>query len=385
MTPSLAKSSSIVISLHPKNPKLLLLHLPVSFIPQYLSTIKNIHGRRWNAKLTQWEVPHTPLTLRFISKYLPDQIIHWTFNQENQPPEPPVQEKKRVQSLPRPKLPPQIEKALTELEEILLLRRYSWRTIKNYLSCFKQFLLHHQPIPPARINRSQIDQYLLHLIKSRNISESTQNQILCSLKLYYSEVLDQEAKVLSLIRPKRPKKLPYVLTENEITQLFAVIDNLKHRCILMIIYSSGLRISELIQLRMKDLQPTENRLFIYGGKGKKDRCTLLSPKVWKLIEDYLALYQPVEWLFEGKYGGPYSTRSVQAIFKSAKEKSGINPYATVHTLRHSFATHLLEKGVDLRYIQELLGHSSSKTTEIYTHITHKGWSKIKSPIDDMDI
>ena len=122
-----------------------------------------------------------------------------------------------------------------------------------------------------------------------------------------------------------------------------------------------------------------------NGKGAKDRCTILSGKVWEKLSACIKLYSPVEWVFEGQNGGQYSERSVQEIFSRAKKRALINPNATVHTLRHSFATHLLEKGVDLRYIQELLGHSSSKTTEIYTHITKKGWDKIKSPIDDLDI
>ena len=138
-------------------------------------------------------------------------------------------------------------------------------------------------------------------------------------------------------------------------------------------------------MRLVELQPEQNRLFVRAGKGKKDRCTLLSDKVWALLQEYIQIHQPIEWLFEGQTGGQYSERSVQEVFTRAKMKAMINPDATVHTLRHSFATHLLDKGVDLRYIQELLGHESSKTTEIYTHITHKGWNKIKSPIDDLKI
>ncbi|MCO6489595.1 MAG: tyrosine-type recombinase/integrase [Phaeodactylibacter sp.] len=203
--------------------------------------------------------------------------------------------------------------------------------------------------------------------------------------MYFAEVAGQEEKVRRLILPKRAKKLPHVLTETEVARLIQATQNLKHRCILMLIYSGGLRLGELIQLRLADLEPEQNRLFVYGGKGKKDRCTLLSPKVWEHLQQYMEVYRPVDWVFEGQTGGRYSARSVQAIFSKAKERSGINPYATVHTLRHSFATHLLEKGVDLRYIQELLGHESSKTTEIYTHITHTGWAKVKSPIDDLEL
>ena len=133
------------------------------------------------------------------------------------------------------------------------------------------------------------------------------------------------------------------------------------------------------------MQIEAHRIFIRDAKGKKDRCTILSPKLEVLLKQYMDIYKPIEWLFEGQTGGQYSERSVQSIFEDARRKSKINPLATTHTLRHSFATHLLEKGIDLRYIQELLGHASSKTTEIYTHITKKGFNTIKSPLDDLDI
>ena len=266
-----------------------------------------------------------------------------------------------------------------------MLKRYSWRTVKTYKSCFRQFIRFYNDVEPRNITRNQIDGYVLHMIKTRQIAESHQNQILSSIKMYYTECAGQSEKVRALIQPKRANKLPHVLTEEEVSRLLRSVDNLKHKCILMLIYSAGLRLNELVQLRLADLQPEQKRLFVYGGKGKKDRCTLLSPKVWGRIQEYIEVFQPVEWVFEGQDGGQYSGRSVQQVFTRAKLQSKINPYATVHTLRHSFATHLLEKGVDLRYIQELLGHESSKTTEIYTHITHKGWDKIGSPIEGLDI
>ncbi len=201
----------------------------------------------------------------------------------------------------------------------------------------------------------------------KNMSVSHQSQIMSALKMFYRAVVDQQEKVNSLFQPKKKQQLPNVLLEEEVTALLRSVDNLKHRCILMLIYSAGLRLGELINLRLNDLQPAQNRLFVRNGKGGKDRCTILSPKVWEQLHEYIQLYRPVEWVFEGQNGGQYSERSVQEIFSQAKQRSMINPSATVHTLRHSFATHLLEKGVDIRYIQELLGHSSSKTTEIYTH------------------
>jgi integrase/recombinase XerD len=153
----------------------------------------------------------------------------------------------------------------------------------------------------------------------------------------------------------------------------------------MLIYSGGLRIGESIRLRKEDIHFDRKQIFIKGGKGKKDRYTVLSEKMMALLQQYLTAYTPDYWLFEGQAGGQYSTRSVQQVFRRAIAKSGVDPYSTVHILRHSFATHLLERGTDLRYIQELLGHSSSETTQIYTHITKKARHKFSSPLDFLDL
>jgi len=151
------------------------------------------------------------------------------------------------------------------------------------------------------------------------------------------------------------------------------------------IYAAGLRISEVVNLKVGDLQFDRKRVLVKDGKGKKDRYTILADKLVPVLNRYMELYEPIDWLFEGQYGGKYSVRSVQSIFTDAKLKSKVNAYATVHTLRHSFATHLLEQGMDLRYIQELLGHESSRTTEIYTHITKSGFNNLSSPLDKLDI
>jgi site-specific recombinase XerD len=222
-------------------------------------------------------------------------------------------------------------------------------------------------------------------IQEKQISESHQNGIISAIKMFYIEVARQPEKVENLYRPKKANKLPNVLSEQEVTRLLKAPDNLKHRCMLMVIYASGLRLGEVINLQLTDIQSDIKRIFIRSGKGKKDRYTLLSDKVLQALRAYVKIYRPSYWLFEGQDGGQYSERSLQEVFTQAKIKSKINPNATTHWLRHSFATHLLEKGVDLRYIQELLGHESSKTTEIYTHITKKGWNALKSPLDDLDI
>ena len=186
-------------------------------------------------------------------------------------------------------------------------------------------------------------------------------------------------------RPFQDKKLPSVLSIEEVKSIIESIDNLKHKCIIQLIYSAGLRISELTNLKIKDIDKNRKQIFVRGGKGKKDRQTVLSEKILEQLRKYYIQYQPKEYLFEGQLGGAYSERSIQQIFQEALRNANVKKHATVHSLRHSFATHLLEAGTDLRYIQSLLGHSSSKTTEVYTHITTKGFDKIKSPLDNFDL
>lgn len=185
--------------------------------------------------------------------------------------------------------------------------------------------------------------------------------------------------------PENQKKLPEVLSEQEVTKIFKQIHNLKHKCIIYLIYSAGLRLTEVVHLKISDINSDRKQIFIRSAKGNKDRYVILSETILQLLRKYYKEYQPKVWLFEGQNGGKYSKRSVQTIFTRAAKNSGVNKHATIHTLRHSFATHLLEHGTDLRYIQELLGHKSSKTTEIYAHITYTAKNKIVSPLDNLNI
>lgn len=380
----ITSSKIIVLSMIPFVPQWLQLDLPGEMIQSHLTIVKNIHGRRWNQQRGYWEVPYTKLTFRFLEQYLKG-FYQLNFQPHDNIPERvelPKQQYNKEKSEPTPA---KYEEAVQALEQCLMLKRYSWRTVKSYKNCFRQFIRYFDYIKPSHLSTQQMNQYLFHMIKDRNISESHQSQILSAIKMFYNEVVFQPEKMQGLHQPKKASKLPQVLTEQEVVRLLKATDNLKHKCILMVIYSGGLRLGEVVNLRISDLQPENNRVFIRNGKGKKDRCTLLSDKVIVLLKEYLELYRPVDWLFEGATGGQYGERSVQNVFTAAKLKSKINVTATTHTLRHSFATHLLEKGVDIRYIQELLGHESSKTTEIYTHITKKGMGNIKSPLDDLDI
>ena len=272
-----------------------------------------------------------------------------------------------------------------EFTEVLNMRRYSESTIRNYSSQFEKFLSYYAHIPPENITPEQVAQYMSHLVSQCKISSSTQNQAINAIKFYFENVLGRKVIHYALDRPARDQRLPVVLSETEVTLLLNSCDNLKHKAMLYLIYAAGLRRSELIALRIHSIDRERNLINIEGGKGKKDRITLLSKKALALLDEYCARYKPANYVFEGASGFQYSATSLQKIFMAALKKSGIQKAATLHTLRHSFATHLLESGTDIRYIQVLLGHSSSKTTEIYTHVTRKGFENIRSPLDNLDI
>jgi site-specific recombinase XerD len=235
------------------------------------------------------------------------------------------------------------------------------------------------------ITKEQIRKYLLYLVKEKRYSSSAQNQAINSIKFYYEKVLGKPVEKYYVPRPRKEKKLPQVLSEEEVTRILKQIKNLKHKSIIYLIYSAGLRLTEVVHLRIEDIHSDRKQIFIRSAKGNKDRYGILSDTVIDLLRKYYKKYKPQYWLFEGRPGEQFSRRKIQRILKNAVDKAGVKKTATVHTLRHSFATHLLEHGTDLRYIQELLGHKSSKTTEIYTHVTKAAKKKIVSPLDNLKL
>jgi integrase/recombinase XerD len=272
----------------------------------------------------------------------------------------------------------------TEFINLLKIRRYSQSTIDTYSSMFSNFINYFPTKDIAKITEDEIKDYLLYLVENKNVSLSTQNQSINSIKFYYEHVLGQEKRKYWIERPRKEKKLPTVLSERQIVSLLKATTNLKHKLILTIIYSAGLRNGELIGLKRKDILDDKNLIFIRGGKGKKDRITLLSKRAKQMLEKYLKQFKPKYRLFEGPNQMPYSQSSVRKIFKRALIKANLDTEYRVHDLRHSFATHLIEKGINLRYVQELLGHSSSKTTDIYTHVAKTCFGDIASPLDEID-
>lgn len=273
--------------------------------------------------------------------------------------------------------------ALRMMEQKLKLKNYSSSTLKTYRQQFSEFLHFYHDMYPADISDLDIQNYLLFIVEQKKLSRSAQNTAINAIKFFYEKVLKQERKVYYLERPMKEFRLPDVLSQEEIMRIAEAANNLKHRLMLLIIYASGLRRSELLNLKVGDINTDREVLIIKGGKGRKDRQVMLAKSLIPLIIKYMEDYQPKFWLFEGVNHEQYSATSLQVVFKRAAKKAGIKKQVRLHMLRHSFATHMIENGIATRYVQELLGHGSPKTTEIYTHVSRYGMEKIKSPLDEM--
>lgn len=285
---------------------------------------------------------------------------------------------------PTPNLLPDKLVGLKDFNVYLETKRYSPQTIKTYTESLKSFFTFYNEKMVATITQTDVTVYMKEYILGNNLSSSYQNQIINAIKLYFKIIKETAIQVDKIYRPKKEKLLPNVLSKEEVKKILNAHSNLKHKTMLSIIYSCGLRRSELLNLKPNDIDSERNLVIIRQGKGKKDRIVPLSPNILIMLRDYYKVFKPQLWLFEGeKSGFQYSEKSLQSVLKQALVKAKINKPVTLHWLRHSYATHLLESGTDLRYIQELLGHNSSKTTEIYTHVSTKNLQLIKSPFDDL--
>lgn len=273
---------------------------------------------------------------------------------------------------------------LSQFRQYLENKRYSKSTIENYTLHVTHFLNYFKGENPEDLTNEDINKYVHEYIIRGQKSASFQSVAISALKKFFSIVQNVYIDIDEFERPKKERHLPQVFNQKEIKRLLNSVSNVKHKLILSIIYSSGLRLGESVNLKLSDIDTRRKLIWIRQAKGKKDRYSLLSESIIPLLKIYYNTYKPKIWLFENQEGGQYSKSSVQKIFRKAKEKAKIKRFGGVHALRHSFATHLLDKGTDLRYIQELLGHRSSKTTEIYTHVTKRDIGKIISPLDQLD-
>jgi site-specific recombinase XerD len=279
-------------------------------------------------------------------------------------------------------LPDVYQLELQKFKKWLFQKRFSENTVNTYVDVtttyIKYVLLKNAEIFSTKI----VEAFSYDYIFIPNKSISYQNQFISGIKKFF-EYKGYSYEEIQIERPRKEKKLPIVLSGSEIKSLFNTLTNLKHKALLCLLYSAGLRIGEAINLEINDIDSKRMLIHIKQAKGKKDKYTLLSPVFVKILREYYIAYKPEKYLFEGQKGGKYSNTSAQKVLKNALFKAGIRKKATLHSLRHSFATHLLEKGTDVRYIQELLGHSSPKTTMIYTHVTEPSLKNIKNPFDDL--
>ena len=323
---------------------------------ELIQRIKQISGARWSQQKKLWHIPDT---------------------QENR-------ERFNIVQKEDTKLSLQGEKHLDQFIRWLSAKRYSTNTIKTYSDALRSFLFYFKLKDICELTNTDVLDFNNDYILKKKLSASYQNQIISAIKLYFRTIRETKIEGDKIDRPKKPKTLPNVLSKEEVKSILEAHANVKHKTMLSLIYSCGLRCSELLQLKPFDIDSKRNIVLIKHAKGKKDRITPLSPKILDLLRVYYQVYKPKPYLFEGQEAGTiYSAKSLQSVLKQALQKSNIKKPVTLHWLRHSYATHLLESGTDLRYIQELLGHNSSRTTEIYTHVSTKSLQRIKSPFDDL--
>jgi len=269
----------------------------------------------------------------------------------------------------------------TRVQENCELRNLTENTQRSYLRIIRQFSEYFNR-SPEELGTEELREYLLHLKRDKKQAAKTLNVAYSALKFFYHNVLDRPWEISPVPRVKLDKKLPVVLSTEEIKRLLTVIRNIKHKALLTVIYSAGLRTSEAANLKISDIDSSRMQIRIQNSKGAKDRYTILSETALRILRQYWKINRPHEWLFPGRFGDkPIGFRGISFIFNQYKKRAGITKAATVHSLRHSFATHLLENGADLYHIQLLLGHSSPKTTTVYLHVRRVDLQKIASPLD----
>jgi site-specific recombinase XerD len=344
----------------------------------FLELIRAVPGRSWNKGSLRWEFPceACPSFRRLFSSWrilaAIDLVARGTETSFGE-----ASGEELLLSPEAPSLPPVTSTAMCDAMRAL---KYSHRTICRYLAIAERFTRFSQK-PLSETSAEDANRFLAALEKDLGASASTMNQAISAMRFLFQRILGREAPFSR--RPRADRRLPIVLSRGETLRILDAPRNLKHRSMLALAYSAGLRVGEVASLRVRDIDMDRKTVFVRGGKGRKDRYTLLAEKMSRILGSYLEVYRPKDWLFEGQNDDHISSRTVQEVFYHALKTSGIGKEASIHTLRHSFATHLLEEGTDLRYIQALLGHSSPKTTQIYTHVAQRDFLKIRSPLDSV--
>ncbi len=327
---------------------------------ELIERIKKLEGSRWSQSLQVW---HLPATIEHIIRFKLD---------ENQ------------NRLVASKISEENFIELNKFIQQIILSGYSPSTLKTYKNEFGIFLQYLKHKNVISCNSDDVKNFLFNCINEQKNTEATIHSRINAIKFYFEKVIFKKDFFIEIPRPKKQSKLPKIFSKSDVKKLFEVTTNLKHNTMLKLCYGLGLRVSEIINLKVSDIDSKNMQVFIERAKGKKDRYANLPETILEQLRTYFIEYKPKTYLFEGQYGGQYSTRSAQQVFKIALERSKINKNLGIHSLRHSFATHLLEQGTDIRFIQELLGHKDIKTTLLYTHVSDKSIRKIISPLDSLD-
>jgi len=345
-------------------------------------TVKNFKGMRWSRTHRCYYAPYSrSLFLEFYA-YL--RKHHYFVDYEQVASTRPMPKLRKVE--PRITKPELLKGDsiiyFKEYKEYLTGLRHSASTITTYTNFIADFLLFVGNRPLGSIDNTMVQRFVEQLVINKGYSISSHRQLISAIKHFGERFTISGIEVTNLQRPKRQKRLPVVLSQQEVIVLLRCTANLKHRMALALIYSAGLRISELLKLKTGDTDLERRQIRIHQAKGRKDRYVILAESIVPLLQNYLATYRPPNYLIEGVGGGPYSAQSVRNFLRRSCRKAGIKKHITPHSLRHSYATHLIENGVGLRYVQELLGHAKPETTMIYTHIAKKDLLQIRSPLDD---
>ncbi|MCQ4088454.1 tyrosine-type recombinase/integrase [Saccharibacillus sp. JS10] len=356
--------------------------------PEQLKGIRSVPGRGYVADEKIWTIPYTILSVEALLKAYPKDFFVCDEHLKNEDLYLCEQLESHRQQRQRKQAIVPIEEAelwsparKKQLEDALRARGYSGKTIKAYTLQVQRFFAETM-VNEGGIDDAVVQKYSLKLLE-KELSHAYVNQAISALKFYFRYVL-KRSNTNGYVRPKKESKLPDVLSLGEVARLLKSVNNLKHRAMLVITYTSGLRVGEVVRLRPEDCDWERNVVKVRQGKGRKDRQTLLSETASAVLKPYMEQEKPEGWLFPGQREGRHLTeRSAQKVFEKALLQSGITKEVSIHSLRHSFATHLLENGIDLRYIQELLGHQSVRTTERYTHVSRRDIGRIQSPLDRM--
>jgi integrase/recombinase XerD len=351
--------------------------------PEMRQALQALSDAKWSASNRAWYIPDSNRTKGAIlavfkglawvdfTEYDRTKILLKTTKERHRPPS---------------ALNAEAKSELDRYTEFLHAKRYSKNTRETYHYMVRTFFAYYSELDPADITNEDLNAFMQDYVVARRYSVPYQRQMISALKLYYGTRQDRVIDLDKIASVRKEKKLPKVLSKGEIQSLLNATVNLKHKAILSVMYGCGLRVGEVLSLRPEDILGEQRKLFVRNGKGRKDRTVTLSIKILDLLRSYYKQYRPKSgYLFEGPGERPYSAGSINKFLKRSAYHAGIKRNVTCHMLRHSYATHLLESGVDLRYIQELLGHGSSKTTEIYTYVSNEKLQEVKSPFDDLNI